>query len=239
MLTHAIDFLIGHEFTHRMQDLSTAAYGSFKEAVIKFLGEDVWNERVDAMVSLYERTGIRRSREELEDEVTADVVGMLVRDKHAFEAFLENKEKTFIDKVIEVFERIIAAISSKVADNRALKDVIASLNDLIAVAAEAQKSSVEDTSADAEKEDAVLEDQRDVNKVDAVGEEVGDVPGEQPKFSLAALEEDLQNENISIDNKVILDAYGLSSLTMSKKGNYVTLSKIVVDDRGKGNGTAL
>ena len=54
MLTHAIDFLIDHEFTHRMQDLSTAAYGSFKEAVIKFLGEDVWNARVDAMVSLYE-----------------------------------------------------------------------------------------------------------------------------------------------------------------------------------------
>jgi hypothetical protein len=54
MLTHAIDFLIGHEFTHRMQDLSTAAYGSFKEAVIKFLGENVWNAHVDAMVALYE-----------------------------------------------------------------------------------------------------------------------------------------------------------------------------------------
>lgn len=141
--TRSISFLIGHEFTHRMQDLSTAAYGSFKEAVIKFLGEDVWNARVDAMVSLYERAGIIRSREELEDEVTADVVGMLVRDKHAFETFLENKEKTFIDKVIEVFERIIATISSKVADNRAVKDVLASLNDLIAVAAEVQKSSVE------------------------------------------------------------------------------------------------
>ena len=59
----------------------------------------------------------------------------------------------------------------------------------------------------------------------------------QPKFSLSALEKDLQNENISIDNKAILDTYGLSSLTMSKRGNYVTLSKIVVDDRGKGNGT--
>ena len=140
--TRSISFLIGHEFTHRMQDLSTAAYGSFKEAVIKFLGEDEWNARVDAMVSLYERAGIRRLREELEDEVTADVVGMLVRDKHAFETFLENKEKTFIDKVIEVFERIIAAISSKVAENRAVKDVIASLNDLIAVAAEAQRENV-------------------------------------------------------------------------------------------------
>ena len=149
MLTHAIDFLIGHEFTHRMQDLSTAAYGSFKEAVIKFLGEDVWNARVDAMVSLYERAGIIRSREELEDEVTADVVGMLVRDKHAFETFLENKEKTFIDKVIEVFERIIAAISSKVADNRAVKDVVASLKELATVAAEAVEKGAKTEDGDA------------------------------------------------------------------------------------------
>lgn len=71
-----------------------------------------------------------------------------MRDKHAFETFLENKERTFIDKVIEVFERIIATISSKVADNRAVKDVIASLKELATVAAEAvEKGEKEDEKA--------------------------------------------------------------------------------------------
>ena len=231
--TRSISFLIGHEFTHRMQDLSTAAYGSFKEAVIKFLGEDVWNARVDAMVSLYERAGIRRSREELEDEVTADVVGMLVRDKHAFETFLENKEKTFIDKVIEVFERIIAAISSKVADNRAVKDVIASLNDLIVVATEVQKSSVEDASADAEKEDTVLEGQRD-DKVDAVAEEVGDVLGVQPKFSLASdvasILEEYDTEGVKYGS--ILDvADGIEAVIAESTEDTTELENILNDFR--------
>ena len=72
-----------------------------------------------------------------EDEVVADFVGYLVRDKHAFETFLENKSKGFIQRVIDVFESIIAYISSRVAHNKAIKSVIASLHDLAAVAAEA------------------------------------------------------------------------------------------------------
>ena len=133
--TRAISFLIGHEFTHRMQDLSKVAYASFKEAVIKFLGTDEWDARVDAMQKLYEAKGIAHTREKMEDEVVADFVGYLVRDKHVFETFLENKERTFIDTIKDVIESIIAYISRSVAHNKAMKSVIASLHDLAAVAA--------------------------------------------------------------------------------------------------------
>ena len=48
---------------------------------------------------------------------------------------------------------------------------------------------------------------------------------------------DLENNGISIDNPTILKEYGLSALTLGKKGNYVTLSKIVSAEQGRGNGT--
>lgn len=48
---------------------------------------------------------------------------------------------------------------------------------------------------------------------------------------------DLDNNGISIDNEALMSEYGLSSIELSKRENYVTLSKIVVSDKGKGNGT--
>ena len=48
---------------------------------------------------------------------------------------------------------------------------------------------------------------------------------------------DLENNGISIDNPTILKEYGWSALTLGKKGNYVTLSKIVSAEQGRGNGT--
>ena len=72
-----------------------------------------------------------------EDEVVADFVSYLVRDKHAFETFLENKSKGFIQRVIDVFESIFAYVSSRIAHNKEVKALLASLHDLAAVAAEA------------------------------------------------------------------------------------------------------
>ena len=52
-----------------------------------------------------------------------------------------------------------------------------------------------------------------------------------------SLRNDLENKGISINNKELLDKYGLSNLTLAKSGDHVTLSKIVAAEQGKGNGT--
>lgn len=50
-------------------------------------------------------------------------------------------------------------------------------------------------------------------------------------------QDELEDRGISIDNRELLDNYGLSNLTLAKSGDHVTLSKIVAAEQGKGNGT--
>ena len=47
----------------------------------------------------------------------------------------------------------------------------------------------------------------------------------------------LNTNGISIDDLTLLDTYGLNSVILSKRGNYVTLTNFVVKERNGGYGT--
>lgn len=47
----------------------------------------------------------------------------------------------------------------------------------------------------------------------------------------------LNTNGISIDDLTLLDTYGLTSVTLSKRGSYVTLTDFVVKERNGGYGT--
>ena len=57
------------------------------------------------------------------------------------------------------------------------------------------------------------------------------------RAAIAPAIQELNNEGISINNEALMKEYGLSDITLTKKGDYVTVSKVVVADKGKGNGT--
>lgn len=58
------------------------------------------------------------------------------------------------------------------------------------------------------------------------------------RFSkLSPIESELNENGTSYGNEDVMKEYGLSALDMSKKGDVVTLSRIVADEKGKGNGT--
>ncbi len=67
----------------------------------------------------------------------------------------------------------------------------------------------------------------------------GIVPEQDVRFRVAfdSANSELNSEGISINNPALMEEYGLSDITLSKNGNYVTLSKVVVADKGNGNGT--
>lgn len=52
-----------------------------------------------------------------------------------------------------------------------------------------------------------------------------------------SVENELGEEQVSVDNPDLMNEYGLSNVTMTKKGDVVTLNKVVVTDQKKGNGT--
>ncbi|MBO5018164.1 MAG: hypothetical protein J6C56_04805 [Alistipes sp.] len=99
----AIPFLAGHEFLHRMKNMSEEAYNEFKQSVIENLGEEEWKRRVDAMRANYEahnaiaqRTGkplLTYDDALLEEEIVADFAGYLVHTHHAFDIYLQRQEQ--------------------------------------------------------------------------------------------------------------------------------------------------
>ena len=48
---------------------------------------------------------------------------------------------------------------------------------------------------------------------------------------------ELIEKGISIDNEILLKTYNLYSVTLSKKGNYVTLTHFIVNNKNSGYGT--
>ena len=132
----SIAFLMGHEFTHRMQDLSPQAYAEFKQMVKEYVGEEAWTKEFERVKALYAVRGIAISDEALEDELTADMAGALVEQRDVFLDYLEGKkhDKTFIEKVRDILQELASFFNGVGDDEREKKilGMIDSLNNLIA-----------------------------------------------------------------------------------------------------------
>ena len=129
----AISFLVGHEFTHRMQELSPKEYASFKESVKAYMGEERWNALVAKTRSIYEAHNAREmaraeaehraprllqySVELIEDEVVADFAGELNEDANALAAFAEKlaEKPSTLKAVIAVLRDILNKLKGLVA----------------------------------------------------------------------------------------------------------------------------
>lgn len=110
----SIAFLMGHEFTHRMQDLSPEQYAEFKQMVKDFVGEEVWNALVAQTAQAYAKQNQPFTVALIEDEVTADAAGELVESNDAFLKYLEGKkeDKTFLMKVAEFLRDMVTMFNT-------------------------------------------------------------------------------------------------------------------------------
>lgn len=133
----ALDFLLGHEFTHRMQALSPEAYAEFVEATKQALGEKEWNKRINRMKSLYKQHGIAISEQGIIDEVVADYAGKLVEERGVFDNFVERNKNNrgLLSKIADVLRSIKEFFT--LGKQRKINNAIARLEALIESASEA------------------------------------------------------------------------------------------------------
>ena len=110
----SVTFLMGHEFTHRMQDLSPEQYAEFKQMVKDFIGEEKWNALVAQTAQAYAKQNVPFTEALIEDEVTADAAGELVESNDAFRKYLEGKkeDKTFLMKVAEFLRDMVTMFNT-------------------------------------------------------------------------------------------------------------------------------
>lgn len=136
----ALDFLLGHEFTHRMQALSPEAYAEFVEATKQALGEEEWNKRINRMKSLYKQHGIAISEQGIIDEVVADYAGELVEERGVFDNFVERNKNNrgLLSKIADVLRSIKEFFT--LGKQRKINNAITRLEALIESASEANKN---------------------------------------------------------------------------------------------------
>lgn len=149
----AISFLAGHEFTHRMKDMSPEAYAEFTKSVKEYLGEAEWQRRMNAQRATYESHN-RRAKAEgkpllsyedalLEEEVVADFVGDMVENRHAFEHYVQKQSQKpsllqTIKKVFSAIGRFFRRMGARTEAQR-MKEMIAHLDTFINKAREDAK----------------------------------------------------------------------------------------------------
>ena len=133
-LDKTIKFLIGHEFTHRLQDLSPEAYAQFKAAVIEHL-DWRFEDEVKKLREIYNRQGRYPATETLEDEVVADFAGQLATTTEVFDAFVEShpvsKWQQMWEKVLEVLQNIASYFTAEDVHQATLNNTIVKLSSLL------------------------------------------------------------------------------------------------------------
>ena len=108
-----VTFLMGHEITHRIQELAPEQYRSFR----KFISENDadFQAQVEATQTLYENHGMEISYEKAMDEAAADYAGRLMEDGTLLDEFIQKnrKDKTLLEKVRDAIRSIIDVLTGR------------------------------------------------------------------------------------------------------------------------------
>ena len=158
-LDKTIKFLIGHEFTHRLQDLSPEAYAQFKAAVIEHL-DWRFEDEVKKLREIYNRQGRYPATETLEDEVVADFAGQLATTTEVFDAFVEShpvsKWQQMWEKVLEVLQNIASYFTAEDGHQATLNNTIVKLSALLeSASAKVSEENAEETDNQGKGKDEV------------------------------------------------------------------------------------
>ncbi|MBQ3022666.1 MAG: hypothetical protein IJD91_05040, partial [Clostridia bacterium] len=107
-------FLLGHEWTHRLQELAPTEYRAFREAV----AEEVQGEARD-LLEHYRRAGEDISYEEALDEAAANYAGRMIEDSALLDQFIEKHRdnRSMLEKVRDAIRALISKLTG--AERRA------------------------------------------------------------------------------------------------------------------------
>ncbi len=107
-----VRFLMGHEMTHRMQELAPKEYRAFRSAAADDL---VVQRAVQDQMARHARRGISLSYEAALDEAAADYAGRLVQDGAVLDDFIrQHKEnRSLLEKLREAVRDLIRKLTGK------------------------------------------------------------------------------------------------------------------------------
>lgn len=105
---HPVRFLLGHELTHRIQELAPDEYRVFRDAVAQERSSEV-----TASLALYERQGMQQSYEGAMDEAAADYAGRLMEGGRTLDDFITRNQgnRTLLQRVRDAIRSFVGKLT--------------------------------------------------------------------------------------------------------------------------------
>lgn len=102
--------VVGHEFTHRMQELAPREYRTFRNSALE--GKE---NRVREKLDAYASQGVNLTYEEAMDEAAADLAGLMMDDGKVLDQFIEKHrtDRTLLQKIRDAIRSFIDKLTGK------------------------------------------------------------------------------------------------------------------------------
>lgn len=107
-ITEGAQFIFGHEMTHQIKNLNSAAYEELKTLIKDMMGEDAFNKETDRITSLYNENNVfyNGGRTAYEEEVVADAVGEMIRDLNLAHTLAMKMSHPLLAAIHEILQKI-------------------------------------------------------------------------------------------------------------------------------------
>ena len=104
--------VVGHEWTHRVQELAPEQYRSFRDAVASI--PDV-QEAAQILLEQYNRHGVETSYEQALDEATANYAGKMIANSDVLDDFIRkhSADRTLLQKLRDAIHEIVGKLTGR------------------------------------------------------------------------------------------------------------------------------
>ena len=104
--------VVGHEWTHRVQELAPEQYRSFRDAVTSM--PDV-QEAANILLDQYNRAGVETSYEQALDEATANYAGEMIANSDVLDDFIRkhSTDRTLLQKLRDAIHEIVGKLTGR------------------------------------------------------------------------------------------------------------------------------
>lgn len=104
--------VVGHEWTHRVQELAPEQYRAFRDAVTSM--PDV-QEAANILLDQYNRAGVETSYEQALDEATANYAGELIANSDVLDDFIRkhSADRTLLQKLRDAIHEIVGKLTGR------------------------------------------------------------------------------------------------------------------------------
>lgn len=104
--------VVGHEWTHRVQELAPEQYRAFRDAVTSM--PDV-QEAANILLDQYNRAGVETSYEQALDEATANYAGEMIANSDVLDDFIRkhSTDRTLLQKLRDAIHEIVGKLTGR------------------------------------------------------------------------------------------------------------------------------